>query len=58
MGDTHTTMGTICTTALLGRLVHLNVLHDQVSGVEALGVGVCFCVLEEAEDQYRSPYYR
>lgn len=45
-------MSTVCTTTLLGRLVHLDVLDDQVSGVEALGVGVGFCVLEEAEEEF------
>ena len=45
-------MSTISTTALLGRLVDLDVLDDEVSGVEALGVGVCFCVFEEAEEEF------
>lgn len=37
-------MSTIGTAALLGGLVHLDVLHDEVARVKALGVGVCFCV--------------
>ena len=45
-------MSTIGTTALLGRLVDLDVLDDQVAGVEALGVGVCFRVLEQAEEEF------
>ena len=45
-------MGTIGTTALLGRLVDLDVLHDQVAGVEAFGIGVRFRVLEQAEEEF------
>ena len=33
-------MGTVGTAALFGRLVHLDVLDDQVAGVEAFGVCV------------------
>ena len=33
-------MSTVGATALLGRLVHLDVLDDQVAGVEAFGVCV------------------
>ena len=42
-------MGTVSPAALLGGLVDLDVLNDQVAGVEALGVGVGLGVLEEAE---------
>lgn len=45
-------MSTISATALLGRLIDLDVLYDQVSRVEALGVGVCFCVLKQAEEEF------
>ena len=45
-------MSTICTTTLLGRLVDLDTFHDQVSGVETFGVGVCFCVFEQAEEEF------
>lgn len=45
-------MGTIGTAALLGRLVHLDMLHDQVPSVKALGIGICFCVFEEAEEEF------
>ena len=50
-GKTYTTMRTVCTTTLLGRLVDLDVLDDQVAGVETLGVGVGFGVLEEREEE-------
>jgi len=46
---TYTTVGTVSTPALLGGLVDLDMLDDQVAGVEALGVGVGLGVLEEAE---------
>jgi hypothetical protein len=46
---TYTTVGTVSAPALLGGLVDLDVLDDQVAGVEALGVGVGLGVLEEAE---------
>ena len=42
-------MGTVSAPALLGGLVDLDVLDDQVAGVEALCVGVGLGVLEEAE---------
>ena len=45
-------MGTIGPTTLFGRLVHLDVLHDQVPRVKALGVGVCLRVLEQAEEEF------
>jgi hypothetical protein len=44
-------MRTVRATTLLGRLVDLDVLDDQVAGVQALGVGVCFGVLEEREQE-------
>lgn len=50
--STYTTMGTISTTALLGRLVDLDMLHDQVAGVEAFGIGVRFRVFEQAEEEF------
>jgi hypothetical protein len=46
---TYTTVGTVCAPALLGSLVDLDVLDDQVAGVESLGVGVGLGVLEETE---------
>lgn len=51
-GKTYTTMSTIGTTTLLGSLVDLDVFDDQVAGVEALCVGVCFGVFEEAEEEF------
>ena len=42
-------MGTVSAPALLGGLVDLDVLDDQVGGVETLGVGVGLSVLEETE---------
>lgn len=49
-GCTYTTVGTVSAPSLLGSLVDLDVLDDQVAGVETLGVGVGLSVLEEAED--------
>ena len=48
---TYTTVGTVCAAALLGGLVDLNVLDNQVAGVETLGVGVGLGVLEETEEE-------
>jgi len=45
-------MSTVCTTALLRCLVDLDVLDDQVACVQALGISVCFCVLEEGEEMF------
>lgn len=59
---TYTTMGAICPTALLGCLIHLDVLDDQVPCVEPLGVGVGFGVLEQAQQElggfFRPPRFR
>lgn len=44
-------MSTVCAAALLGGLVDLDVLDDQVGGVKTLGVGVGLGVLEEREDE-------
>lgn len=49
--ETYTTVGTVCAAALLGGLVDLDVLDDQVAGVETLGVGVGLGVLEEREEE-------
>ena len=46
---TYTTVGTVSPPALLGGLVDLDVLDDQVAGVETLCVGIGLSVLEEAE---------
>jgi hypothetical protein len=42
-------VGTVGASAALGGLVDLDVLDDEVAGVEALGVGVGLGVLEQAE---------
>ncbi len=43
---TYTTMSSICPTSLLRRLVHLDVLDDQIPSIQTLGVRVGFSVLE------------
>lgn len=45
-------MRTVRPTALLRRLVDLDVLHDQVARVKPFGIGVCFRVLEQAEEEF------
>ena len=45
-------MSTISATTLLGRLVHLDVFDDQIAGVKAFGVGVCFRVFEQREQEF------
>ena len=42
-------MSTVCSAALLRCLVDLDVLNDEVSGIETLSVGVGFSVLEKTE---------
>jgi hypothetical protein len=49
--STYATVGTVCPAALLGGLVDLDVLDDQVAGVKTLGVGVGLGVLEEREKE-------
>lgn len=44
-------MGTVCPSALLGGLVDLNVLDDQGTSVETLGISVGLGVLEETEKE-------
>ena len=48
---TYATVGTVCAAALLRGLVDLDVLDNQVGGVETLGVGVGLSVLEEREKE-------
>ena len=48
---TYATVGTVSAAALLGSLVDLDVLDDQVAGVETLGIGVGLGVLEETEEE-------
>jgi hypothetical protein len=45
------TVGTVCSPPLLGGLVDLDVLDDQVAGVKTLGVGVGLSVLQETEQE-------
>ena len=47
----YTSVSTVCSSALLGGLVDLDVLDNQVAGIETLGVGVCLSVLEETEKE-------
>ena len=47
---TYTAVGTVSAPSLLGRLVDLDVLDNQVAGVKTLGVGVGFGVLEKTKD--------
>ena len=50
-GNTYTTVGTVSTSATLGSLVDLDVLDNEVAGVETLGVGVGLGVLEEVDQE-------
>lgn len=49
--STYTAVSAVCTPSLLRGLVDLDVLDDQVGGVEALGVGVGLSVLEQTEEE-------
>lgn len=51
MGSTYATVGTVRSPSLLGGLVDLDVLDDQGTGVETLGIGVGLSVLEETEEE-------
>ena len=44
-------MSTVGTTALLGCLVNLDMLDNQVASVQAFGICVRFGVLEETEEE-------
>lgn len=44
-------MSTVSSSALLGCLVDLDVLDDQVACVKTLRIGVCLSILEETEDE-------
>lgn len=50
-GETYTTVGTVSSSALLGGLVDLDVLDNQVASVKTLGVGVGLGVLQELEEE-------
>ena len=47
--ETYATVGTVCATPLLRRLVDLNVLDNQVASVQTLGIRIRLSVLEQAE---------
>jgi hypothetical protein len=47
----YTTVSTVCSSALLGGLVDLDVLDNQVASIEALGISVGFGVLEQSEEE-------
>ena len=49
--QTYTTVSTVCAPPLLGGLVNLDVLDDEVGGVKALGIGVGLGVPEELEQK-------
>lgn len=46
-----TTVGTVCPSSLLRGLVDLDVLDNQGTGVETLGISVGLSVLEETEEE-------
>ena len=45
-------MSTVCSSSLLRRLVHLDVLDHQVTRVETFGVGVGFGIAEEVQEEF------
>ena len=45
-------MGAVCTSSLLGSLIDLDVLDDEVGCVEALGIGVGFGVFQKADEEF------
>ena len=49
--QTYTTVSTVCAPPLLGGLVNLDVLDDEVGGVKALGIGVGLGVPQKAEKE-------
>lgn len=50
-GRTYATVSTVCSPSLLRSLVDLDVLDNQGTGVEALGVSVGLGILEQAEEE-------
>lgn len=45
------TVGTVCAATLLGSLVDLDVLDDELLKIETLGIGVGLGVLEQVEQE-------
>ena len=50
---TYTTVGTICPTTLFWCLIDLNMLNNQMAGVQTLSIGIRFSILEESEEILR-----
>ena len=50
--STHPSMSSISPSPLLRRLIDLDMLDDQVPGIKTLGIGIGFCVLEEADQKF------
>ena len=51
LGCAYTSVSTVCSSTLLGSLVDLDVLNDQIAGIKTLGIRVCLSVLEETEQE-------
>ncbi len=49
---TYTAVSTVCAPPLFWGLVDLDVLDDQISGVETFGVGVGFGIFEKAKEEF------
>jgi len=45
-------MSAICTSPLFRSLVDLDVLDDEIAGVEAFGICIRFCVLKKTEEEF------
>jgi hypothetical protein len=44
-------VGTVCPAALLGSLINLDMLDDEVAGIEALGISIGLSILEKADKE-------
>lgn len=49
---TYTTVSTVCASSLLRGLVDLDVLDDEVAGVEPLSIGIGLGVLQETQQEF------
>lgn len=49
--ETYAAVGTVCPAALLGSLVDLDVLDNQIASVETLRISVGLGVLEQTEQE-------
>ena len=45
-------MSSVRSTSLLGGLVHLDMLDDEVSSIKAFDIGIGFGVLEKSEKEF------